>query len=89
MSQTALKSLFATRRNALTLAAIAAAALAGCASIPAEQMGAARAEKAVAITAGHQLIKFNAGQPQKILSSVAVKGLAAGEVILGIDYRVS
>lgn len=89
MSQTALKSLSAPRRSALTLAAIAAATLAGCASMPAEQMGAARAEKAVAITAGHQLIKFNAGQPQKILSSVAVKGLAAGEVILGIDYRIS
>ena len=83
----------ASRRSALALAAVAAATtvvtLAGCASMPSEPVGAARAEKAVAITAGHQLIKFNAGQPQKILSSVAVKGLAAGEVILGIDYRVS
>ncbi len=89
MSQTALKSLSATRRSALALAAVAVATLAGCASMPSESVGAARAEKAVAITAGHQLIKFNAGQPQKILSSVAIKGLAGGEVILGIDYRVS
>ena len=93
MSQTALKSMStiasATRSNTFALAAVAAISLAGCASMPSEPVGAARAEKAVAITAGHQLIKFNAGQPQKILSSVAVKGLAAGEVILGIDYRVS
>ncbi len=95
MSQKAkhLPFFLASRRSALALAAVAAATtivtLAGCASMPSEPVGAAREEKAVAITTGHQLIKFNAGQPQKILSSVAVKGLAAGEVILGIDYRVS
>jgi hypothetical protein len=77
-------------KPSLQLAAIAAAAFAlvGCASMPSEQMGEARAEKAVAVTASHMLIKFNAGQPQKILSSVAIKGLAPGESILGIDYRV-
>jgi hypothetical protein len=69
--------------------ACATAALIGCASMPAETVGAARAEKAVAVTASHQLIKFNAGQPQKILASMPIKGLAAGETILGIDYRVS
>jgi hypothetical protein len=72
-----------------TATAIAALALAACASLPSEPVGEARAEKAVAVTASHQLIKFNAGQPQKILSSTAIKGLAAGETILGIDYRVS
>jgi Domain of unknown function (DUF4394) len=75
----------------LRLAATASAALilVGCASTPSESMGPERAEKAVAVTASHQLIKFNAGQPQKILASIAIKGLAAGEVILGVDYRVS
>ena len=77
------------RRSASSLAAIGAAALAGCASMPSEPMGQARAEKVVAVTASHQLIKFNAGQPQKILVSMPIKGLAAGESILGIDYRVS
>ncbi len=77
------------RYGAFAFTAMAAAALVGCASMPSEQMGSTRAEKAVAITASHQLIKFNAGQPQKILSSMAIKGLAAGETILGIDYRVS
>jgi hypothetical protein len=72
-----------------TAASIAMASLIGCASLPAETVGNTRAEKAVAVTDSHQLIKFNAGQPQKILASIAIKGLAAGEVILGIDYRVS
>jgi Domain of unknown function (DUF4394) len=77
--------------STLRLAATASAALIllGCASLPSESMGPERAEKAVAITASHQLIKFNAGQPQKILASMPIKGLAAGEVILGMDYRVS
>jgi Domain of unknown function (DUF4394) len=74
------------RPTAMTFAALA---LAACASLPSEPVGEVRAEKAVAVTASHQFIKFNAGQPQKILSSVAIKGLAAGETILGIDYRVS
>jgi hypothetical protein len=74
----------------LRLAATASAALilVGCASMPSESMGPSRAEKAVAVTASHQLIKFNAGQPQKILASIAIKGLQPGETILGIDYRV-
>ncbi len=77
--------------SSLRLAATASAALIlfGCASMPSENMGPARAEKAVAVTASHQLIKFNAGQPQKILASMAIKGLQPGEMILGIDYRVS
>jgi hypothetical protein len=78
------------RLAATALAAISVMALVGCASTPPpETVGPARAEKAVAVTASHQLIKFNAGQPQKILASIAIKGLQPGEVILGIDYRVS
>ncbi len=74
----------------LRLAATASASLIllGCASTPTENIGPERAEKAVAVTASHQLIKFNAGQPQKILASIAIKGLQPGETILGIDYRV-
>jgi Domain of unknown function (DUF4394) len=83
------RSFSPARRSTLALAAISMAILAGCASTPSEPMGQARAEKAVAVTTSHQLIKFNAGQPQKILASVAIKGLQPGETILGIDYRVS
>ncbi len=77
------------RRSAIALAAIGVVALAGCSTMPSEPMGQTRAEKAVAVTTSHQLIRFNAGQPQKILASMPIKGLAAGESILGIDYRIS
>ncbi len=83
------RSIAVLRRSPFALAAIATAALMGCASTPPEPMGQTRAEKAVAVTTSHQLIKFNAGQPQKILASMPIKGLAAGESILGIDYRIS
>jgi hypothetical protein len=75
--------------SSLAALSLATLTLVGCASMPSETMGPTRAEKAVAVTASHQLIKFNAGQPQKILASIAIKGLQPGEVILGIDYRVS
>jgi Domain of unknown function (DUF4394) len=90
MSIQAMNTRFTAGRRLSTwaLTATAAAILAGCASTPTEPVGAARAEKAVAVTASHQLIKFNAGQPQKILASLPIKGLQPGEVILGIDYRV-
>jgi hypothetical protein len=77
-----------SRRSTLALGAVSLAVLAGCASMS-EPMGAARAEKAVAVTASHQLIRFNAGQPQKIISSKPILGLQASEVILGIDFRIS
>jgi hypothetical protein len=83
-----LRSFSPVRRTVLALAATAAVALAGCASMS-EPMGPARAEKAVAVTTSHQLIRFNAGQPQKIIASKAIVGLQPGEVILGIDYRIS
>jgi hypothetical protein len=83
-----LRSFSPVRRTVLALAATAAVALAGCASMS-EPMGPARAEKAVAVTTLHQLIRFNAGQPQKIIASKAIVGLQPGEVILGIDYRIS
>ena len=81
------------RRGSLALAAVSMAVVfmavsAGCASMS-EPVGAARDEKAVAVTASHQLIRFNAGQPQKIISSKPILGLQAGETILGIDFRIS
>jgi hypothetical protein len=78
----------ATRSSSLALAAVSMAVLAGCASLS-EPMGSTRDEKAVAVTTSHQLIRFNAGQPQKIISSKPILGLQAGESILGIDFRIS
>lgn len=72
-------------RHALPL--IAAALLAACAST--ETVGPPAKEMIYAVTASNRLIQFNAGQPQKILSSKALSGLAAEERLLGIDYRVA
>jgi hypothetical protein len=69
------------------LAALTLVSLAACTTMVPE--GAARAEKAVAVTASNKLIKFNAGQPGRILSTASISGLQAGETLLGIDYRVS
>lgn len=75
-------------RNAFTLAATTVL-LAACATQPMEPMGPPAKETIYAVTAANQLIQFNAGQPQKMLSSKALTGLAAGDTLLGIDYRVA
>ncbi len=64
-------------------------AVAGCATPRDEAVGALRKETAFAVTASNQLISFNAGQPQKVLSRKPITGLAAGESLVGIDYRVA
>ncbi len=69
----------------LTLAAWVAA----CATGQAEEPGPLRKETIVAVTAQHELVRFNAGQPQKILSRMRIHGLPAGESLVGIDYRVA
>lgn len=74
-------------RHALALAA--ATLLAACATPPTEPLGPLAKETVQAVTASNQLIQFNAGQPQKTLSSRPLTGLAAGETLLGIDYRVA
>ncbi|MBX3066944.1 MAG: DUF4394 domain-containing protein [Anaerolineae bacterium] len=40
-----------------------------------------------AVTTANTLISFNAWSPGTLLSSIPIKGLSAGEVILGIDFR--
>ncbi len=72
--------------------AVAALVLSGCASVSdqmVEPTNPPRKEIFYAVTASNQLIAFNAGQPQKILSKKPVSGLQGGEEILGIDYRVA
>ncbi|MFN3570343.1 MAG: DUF4394 domain-containing protein [Polaromonas sp.] len=72
-----------------SLAALALASLTACSTMAPEPEGADRAEKAVAVTASNKLLKFNAGRPGRILATLKVSGLQAGETLLGIDYRVS
>jgi hypothetical protein len=69
-------------------ALIAAFVLGGCVSLS-EPEGSLRKEIIFAVTDINELIKFNAGQPQRILATVAVRGLQPGENIMGIDYRVA
>lgn len=79
-----------TKLSHISLALAALAALAGCASTAVAPVeGPARAEKAVAVTTSNRLIKFNAGQPGRILFSQPINGLQPGEQVLGIDYRVA
>jgi hypothetical protein len=73
----------------LTLALLAAAALAGCATSPDEIVGPLAKETIDAVTHGNQLVRFNAGQPQKLLSARPLTGLLPGDTLLGIDYRVA
>jgi hypothetical protein len=41
----------------------------------------------VALTASGKLMSFNRATPDTTVGSIAVSGLAAGESLLGIDYR--
>lgn len=54
-----------------------------------EPEGPLRKETIYAVTANLDLIKFNAGQPRRILEKRTVTGLPKGETLLGVDYRVA
>lgn len=70
------------------VAAAALALLAACAHL-AEPAGTPRKETVVAVTDAAELIRFNAGQPQRLLERRPLTGLAAGETLVGIDFRVA
>ena len=71
----------------MSLAVLVVASLAACGTMVPQ--GADRAEKAVAVTVSNKLLKFNAGRPDRILTTLNITGLQAGETLLGIDYRVA
>lgn len=78
------------KRGPLAKASLALAALLGLSACATpEPEGSPAKEFAWALTQDHQLVRFNTGQPQRILERKSVTGLDAGEVLLGIDYRVS
>jgi Domain of unknown function (DUF4394) len=75
--------------HALRPAALAACLLlAACASSTPPE-GPPRQETVLAATASGELIRFNAGQPSRVLSRVAVSGLDGGDRLVGIDFRVA
>lgn len=65
------------------------AGIAGCAQMPAEPVGAPAKETLLILTSEHVLLRVNAGQPQRVLASVAVQGLPTGEQLVGMDFRVA
>ena len=77
---------YPSRRQLLSLAVLSIT-LAGCASV--EPEGPPRKELVFAVTAKNDLIKFNAGQPGRILDRKALIGISAGDRLVGIDFRVA
>jgi hypothetical protein len=63
-------------------------ALAACVSVEPPE-GPPRKETVLAATATGELIRFNAGQPSRVLSRAAVSGLDSGDRLVGIDFRVA
>lgn len=61
---------------------------AACATAP-ETVGPPRAETVYAVTDAADLIRFNAGQPQIVQARLPLQGLAAGDRVVGIDFRVA
>ena len=75
-------------KSSLTAGALALGLLVGCAT-PTEPLGPTRPETVFAVTDAAELIRFNAGQPQKLLQRQPLLGLDAGDRLVGMDYRVS
>ncbi|HET7728649.1 MAG TPA: DUF4394 domain-containing protein [Usitatibacter sp.] len=72
------------------IAIAAALSTAACAVLePPEAVGPALPHNIVAVTEDNVLVAFNAGQPQRVARVGPVRGLQAGERVLGLDYRVA
>ncbi len=72
----------------LALPLITVALLAACAT-PSEPVGPPAKEEIVAVTVKNDLLRFNAGQPQRVRDRKPLAGLRDGDRIVGIDYRVA
>ena len=70
-------------------AAVVASALAVLVGCAAPRSDTGLRETLVAVTASHELITFHAAQPDRILERRPVTGLAPGERLVGIDFRVA
>ncbi len=76
--------------RSLTTALLFVAVLAaGCATSDREAEGPLRKESIVAVTEGGLLLRFNAGQPQRVTTIGTIKGLGPNERMVGIDFRVA
>ena len=75
-------------KSSLTAGALALGLLVGCAT-PTEPLGPTRPETMFAVTDAAELIRFNAGQAQKLRQRQPLLGLDAGDRWVGMDDRVS
>jgi Domain of unknown function (DUF4394) len=73
---------------ARSLPLLAAALLTACAATP-EPEGPPRKETVWAVTDAAELVRFNAGQPTRLQQRLPLQGLAAGDTLVGIDFRVA
>lgn len=88
-------------RHMALAASLALSVLTGCVSAPAPDAAARasyletpaprieRKELIVGVTDDNVLVTFNGSAPEQILSRQPLQGLAAGEALVGIDYRVA
>ena len=76
------------RRSALAGSAVIALALSGCTAMQ-EGAGTPSKETLQVVTDKLELLTLNAGQPTKVLKRVQLSGLAAGDTLVGIDYRIA
>ncbi|MEY2860570.1 MAG: hypothetical protein RL392_1028 [Pseudomonadota bacterium] len=69
----------------------AAVAFMGCASAPAPEAmdNPLRKEVILVLTQKMEIISVNSGQPERVLKRVAIQGLPYGEILIGMDYRIS
>ena len=79
--------LFRCRQRLLAWVA-AAVLLAGCAGVAEPQTGAGQ-EMVYAITDSQELIRFVATQPRRVIERKPVTGLAPGDTLIGMDFRVA
>lgn len=81
-----------SKLSAWALIASTVCLTAACTSVPSERVvfdTSPRPEKLYLLTADQQLLTVRAAQPERVLTRVAVQGLAAGEQLVGIDFRVA
>ena len=76
------------RRSALAGSAFIALALSGCTAMQ-EGAGTPSKETLQVVTDKLELLTLNAGQPTKVLKRVQLSGLATGDTLVGIDYRIA
>ncbi len=76
--------------RALTVVGVAATLLGGAsAAVPEVTVKPMRKEIIQALTQKMEIISVNAGQPERVLKRVPIQGLREGEVLIGMDYRIS